>query len=33
MFSQAFILAAARRRNFCLYRSFHFLSTLQLLFL
>jgi hypothetical protein len=33
MFSQAFILATARRRNFCLYRSFHFLSTLQLLFL
>ena len=31
MFSQAFILATARRRNFCLYRSFYFLSTLQLL--
>src|SRR5260370_29715481 len=31
MLSHAFIRATARRRNFCLYRSFHFLSTLQLL--
>jgi hypothetical protein len=31
MFSQAFILATVRRRNFCLYRSLYFLSTLQLL--
>jgi hypothetical protein len=30
MFSQAFIRATALRRNFCLYRSFHFLSTSQL---
>jgi hypothetical protein len=31
MLSQAFIRATARRRNFWLYRSLHFLSTLQLL--
>src|SRR5258705_11273415 len=31
MFSQASIRATALRRNFCLYRSFHFLSTSQLL--
>src|SRR6266404_9193956 len=31
MFSHAFMRSTVRQRNFWLYRSFHFLSTLQLL--